>query len=164
MQLCPRFHAPAAPVAWPQALLSLVSDCYNEPLGDWPPDSPQGAKPGLSWVRAAEAIGWRAQFLVWRSVQGCWLWYLTLAQSYPEGSGLQLRGPRSPAENSMKSIYSVWLNQELCPVQHWPPETEQVSWARLLLLATDQSVKAAMLIRESILLLRFVWKVPISWN
>lgn len=62
------------------------------------------------------------------------------------------------------SSYSAWVNQELCPAQHWPPGAEQVSQARLLLLATDQRVKAAALIREGILLWRYVWKVPISWN
>lgn len=48
-------------LAWPQALLSLISNCYNDPPGDWPPDSPQEAPPGLSRVRSVEAGGWRAQ-------------------------------------------------------------------------------------------------------
>ncbi|CAB1442871.1 unnamed protein product [Pleuronectes platessa] len=54
------------------------------------------------------------------------------------------------------SSYSVGLHQEMCPAQHAPPGTERVSQANLLLLSTDQRMKAAALIRGGILLQRYV--------
>lgn len=122
-----------------------------------------GGWPKLSWVRAVEAGGWRAS---------CWCGGRSRAidsETWPCSAPLLWvrlwvqKTEVSYREQGM-SIHSPGLNQELCPAQRWPVETEQVSRASLLLLATDLRVKAAALIRGGILHWKRAWKVPISWN
>lgn len=96
-------------LAWPQAFLPLVSGRYNEPPGDWPPDSPQGGPARPERGHGNRGLWSGGTMLLRRLVQGCWLWVLTLARSPPVGSGLDLRRARSPAENrGWAAIHRGW--------------------------------------------------------
>lgn len=133
--------------------LSSVSVRYNDAPGDWPLDSPQGVggQPCLSWVRAVEIgcrrascwCGSRSRVVDSRT----WPWPFPYCGVRPRAQKTKV----SYREQGMSS-YSLGLNWDMCPAQCWPPETEQVSRARLLLLTTDLRVKAAALIRGGILL------------
>lgn len=158
------FTAPLSPLAWPQAALYHRPAITTMTLQETDPLTHHRG-PSHAWARSEQ---WRLAVGGQHAGVQAGPGLLTLG---PDPGLLSSCGvmPRpqktevSCREQGMSS-YSLKLNQELCPAQRWPLGTEQVSRARLLLLATDQRVKAAALIREGILLWRYVWKVPISWN
>lgn len=117
------FTAPTPPLVWPQAPFII-----GQQLLQWPsrrltlwltaggPAMPEPGQGSRRWW--SEGI-----VLVWRPAQGCWLWDLTLTHSPPVGSGLELRRPRSPAENrGWAAIHWAWTRSCVrLSTDHWGP-------------------------------------------
>ncbi len=93
------FTAPTAPLDWPQVLFIIGQWPLQWPSGRLTPWLTTGGQARPEWGQGSRDWWSEGTTLVWRPVQGCWLWDLTLARSPPVGSGLKLRRPKPPAEN-----------------------------------------------------------------
>lgn len=110
------------PLVWPKSFCRWsAKTSYNDSSGDWPPDSPREAPPGLSQVRSGESGGWRAQR--WCGGQygvvdcGCW----PRPAPPPRGVRPGARKTKGSCREQGMSSHSVWLHREPRPAQHSPP-------------------------------------------